>query len=135
MSDDDSIVPETVFETPAPTIHRSSHAAAIKKLYGSDISDSDNEMVMKLPDTVTVTKVVKKTTSKKAAAITLNLTKRKPPISTKDNTQQTRGKKPTYSTTEDTKQSILSAKIALLQTYHEYFSKNMAHYFCFRVYY
>eukprot|EP00957_Ditylum_brightwellii_P087927 6696038-Ditylum_brightwellii.AAC.1 len=61
-------------------------------------------------------KVVDKTTDKKAAAITPNPTKKKPPKSTKDNTRQTKGKKPPNSTTDGTKQSILSAKISLLNT-------------------
>eukprot|EP00957_Ditylum_brightwellii_P169880 12929852-Ditylum_brightwellii.AAC.1 len=112
MSNNSSIVPETVFDTPAPTIHRSAHTAAIKI-------------------TVTVTKVVEKISSKKAAAITPNPTKKnpakkKPLISTKDNTWQTKGKKPTNSTTEDIKQSILSTKIALLHTKKKILTKALS---------
>eukprot|EP00957_Ditylum_brightwellii_P128150 9774753-Ditylum_brightwellii.AAC.1 len=69
MVDDVIIVPETMPDTPAskaPTIHRSTCVVAHRKLYDND---SDNEMVMKSPDNLTVTKVVEKTADKKAATI------------------------------------------------------------------
>eukprot|EP00957_Ditylum_brightwellii_P034431 2611740-Ditylum_brightwellii.AAC.1 len=62
---------------PAPTIRRSTHTAACKKLYDSSNSDSDNEMVIKSLDTVNDIKDIEKTTNTKVAAITPNPPKRR----------------------------------------------------------
>eukprot|EP00957_Ditylum_brightwellii_P031251 2369256-Ditylum_brightwellii.AAC.1 len=117
MSDNNIIVPKTILDTPAskaPAIHRSTCAAAPRKLYDSD---SDNKMVMKSPDNVTGTKVVEKTAGKRAATITPNPTKeKKPPNPTKEDTWQKKEKKPPNSTKEGLQQSILSAKSSLLNT-------------------